>query len=342
MTAYGDRLQSIVSQRAHKIFARAEEHSRTKLRESTAVVDEYLRTTNIDPNDICVIAVGSIGRLEALESSDMDLIPILRRAIDGFEQHDRAIREAVERALKLKVSKGQALTKFETLEELSHPERIGGERDDSNSLTKRVLILTEGAVAGGKMTLDEARTELLNAYATHERTAGRHLLSLSNDVARYYRTLCIEYKAKVDVEGKDWCTRNVKLRHSRKFWYFSTMLVLAAQAKGSADGPALVSSVLTAMGHPPHVRLLEGLGQTTAHAARRILEPYAWFLDFMAKSENRIALANVTYGARYEAELANPFPAMKANSDLMHREMINLLDTLDRPTRDRVLDWFLL
>ena len=43
-------------------------------------------------------------------------------------------------------------------------------------------------------------------------------LSLCDDVARSYLTLCIEYKAKVDVYDKDSCTRNIKLRHSRNLY----------------------------------------------------------------------------------------------------------------------------
>jgi hypothetical protein len=75
----------------------------------------------------------------------------------------------------------------------------------------------------GSLEIEAIRRRILEAYA-EERTSGRHVLSFCNDIARYYNTLCIEYKAKIDEEGKDWCTRNMKLRHSRKLWYFSNIL----------------------------------------------------------------------------------------------------------------------
>jgi hypothetical protein len=119
---------------------------------------------------------------------------------------------------------------------LTAAESIGGDKDASSALTKRILILTEGKQAGGNLPLDEVRRAVMGAYAGADRSRGRHVLSLCNDIARYYRTLCIEYKAKVDDPDKDWCTRNVKLRHSRKFWYFSCLMTFVAVADSNPQG----------------------------------------------------------------------------------------------------------
>lgn len=336
-------LEGMVSARARKIFADAKTFSTEKLAKCSETIGGYLEKEGLAASELCFVAVGSVGRYEALSCSDLDLIPVLGNlSEDEFKPHDRPIRDAVSASLGVKVSQGDELTRFQRLEELTAPESIGGDKDSNTSLTKRVLILSEGAQAGGGLKLSDVRRPILETYAREERTRGRHLLTLNNDIARYYRTLCIEYKAKVDVGQKTWCTRNLKLRHSRKFWYFSTMLALADHAKkGVETGDALLSRVLDTIGQPPWERLLAGLG-TNTHVAGRVLEPYAWFLDFMSKPQNREALDAVTYEKRYDAEVKNPFPAMKANSDLMHREMVSLLDVVDRPTRDRVLDWFLL
>ena len=42
------------------------------------------------------------------------------------------------------------------------------------------------------------------------------------------------------------------------------------------------------------------------------------------------------------ADLGNPFLPMKLNSDLMHREMVRLMDQLPLHVRHRIYDWFLL
>lgn len=333
-----DLLKDAVGDRAISIYERASGFSNRTLTNCASAIERYAEDNALSLDDVCFIAVGSVGRREALDASDIDLIPILGASVEHFDRHDAAIRDIVGQAMQAKVSNGDDLTKFTHLTDLANGTLIGADDDNSSALTKRVLILTEGAQAGGRLPIHDVREKLLRAYAQEVRTRGRHLLALINDIARYYRTLCIEYKAKVE-SGKDWCTRNVKLRHSRKFWYFSTMLALAA-SRGSGD--AQTKSVLALLQMPPCERLLSGLGSTTPAAARRVLEAYAWFLDFMSKVENRAALSAVDYDQRYEATIANPFPAMKANSDLLHREMLTLLDSVERPVRDRVLDWFLL
>lgn len=62
----------------------------------------------------------------------------------------------------------------------------------------------------------------------------------------------------------------------------------------------------------------------------------------MSRGDNRAALARVSYEDRYDSSPTNPFPAMKHNSDILHKEMIGLLEAFERPVRHRVLDWFLL
>jgi len=336
-------LRSIINNRAYCVYDRAWSHSERRLTECQEIVNRYLRDHALPAEKVCVIAVGSVGRREALEASDLDLIPILLESIAGFEEHDRAIREAIGEHLNVKVSKGEDLTRFQTVDELTHVESIGGDRDDSASLTKRTLILTEGAAAGGEYLLENVRRRVLDAYQKAERTRGRHVLSLCNDVARYYRTLCIEYKAKIDSEDKDWCTRNLKLRHSRKLWYFATMVALANAAQYVAEtNDEHMKAMLDVLGQPPYLRLASALGRQASYAGRTVLESYAWFLEFMAVPDNREALAKVTHAQRYSVSPENPFPAMKVNSDLMHREMIGVLDSVDRALRDRILDWFLL
>jgi hypothetical protein len=218
-------IQTHVNSRAWAVLEKARQHGDKVLGNVRAVCDDFLAAHTLTPEDACCVVVGSVGRQEALEASDIDLIPVLRSAaaLAGFQPHDKALRQGIKEKLGIKVSQGDDLTRCVSLEELTEPESIGGEKDGSSPLTKRILILTEGKQAGGKLPLNDVRQAVMKAYAGADRSRGRHVLSLCNDIARYYRTLCIEYKAKVDDPDKDWCTRNVKLRHSRKFWYFSCL-----------------------------------------------------------------------------------------------------------------------
>jgi len=226
---------------------------------------------------------------------------------------------------------------------LTDPESIGGEKDGSSALTKRILILTEGKQAGGKLPLNEVRQAVMKAYAAAERSRGRHVLSLCNDIARYYRTLCIEYKAKADDPDKDWCTRNMKLRHSRKFWYFSCLMTIVALADTNPQGDdPYITGLLEAFDKSPVQRLFNAVREEHRGMAGRITEPFAWFLEFMGTPAHREKLAEVAHDKRYAMELENPFPAVKFNSDRLHQEILTLLESLPAHQRHRILSWFLL
>ena len=95
-------------------------------------------------------------------------------------------------------SQGRDLMRAASLDELTNPEKIGGDKDDRVGLTQRILILTESAEAGGARPLSAVRREILQAYAI-ERTAGRHPLAFCNDLAR-----CDSVRAPV----LNWCQWN--------------------------------------------------------------------------------------------------------------------------------------
>ncbi len=195
------------------------------------------------------------------------------------------------------------------MEELIDPESIGGETDGSSALTKRILILTEGKQAGGKLPLNEVRQAVMKAYAGADRSRGRHVLSLCNDIARYYRTLCIEYKAKADDPDKDWCTRNMKLRHSRKFWYFSCLMAIVALAESNPQGDDLfIEGLIASFDKSPVQRLFNAVREEQRGTAGRITEPFAWFLEFMAVHAHREKLAQIAHDKRYRCDARQSLP----------------------------------
>lgn len=337
--------EAFLSPRAQDIFARAELHSKNLVADARAFLNQRLSELGIASEHLCIICVGSAGRQEALQCSDLDLIPIVsdQATLDAFEPHDQKIRSDLSAALQVKVSKGEDLTKTTLLRDLIDPDTIGGTKDDSGSLTKRVLILTESKQVAGELSISEVRKSILDCYANPERTSGRHVLSLCNDVARYYRTLCIEYKAKVDVEDKDWCTRNMKLRHSRKVWYFSNIIAISHLADSHPiKRDSFAEALRNVFDIPPCARLLTALSATHPIETGNLLEYFSYFIDFMSRDENRKALAAVEHKDRYEASINNPFPALKFNSDALHSCMMSILSGMDASRRKVVLDWFLM
>lgn len=324
---------------------RAEELSRRRLQDTTTYIEEFLKSRGETSDGLCFAVTGSVGRNEALEASDVDIIPIAidQHRLEQYQPLDADLRTFLKEKLGVKVSEGKDLTKATFIEELTSPDTIGGERDGSAPLTKRVLLLTESAQAGGALSLDDVRGRILDAYRAEERTSGRHTLALCNDISRYYKTLCIEYKSKIDDEGKDWCTRNVKLRHSRKMWFFANMMAIATLAEKHPQGEDLFAeALLKAFAKAPIDRLADSLGETQSLALGRLLDSYAVFLEFMSKEQNRSALSKVEHDERYNMDVGNPFPMMKFNSDLIHNEIMAIIEELGISKRSRIMGWFML
>lgn len=313
--------------------------------ESIRLIEGLLKENSLDQNQFCFAAVGSIGRQEALAASDLDIIPIInsKNAFRAYKTVDQNFRKKLSGQLGIKVSRGKELTQPVLLSELSSPSSIGGENDSRVLLTQRILVLTESSQAGGKLPLNGVRKKIISGYTTEERSSGRHPLAFCNDVARYYRQVCIDYKFKVDTEEMDWCTRNVKLRHSRKFWYFATFLSLAAiTRKVRPDHPKFVEHIVGVLELPPILRLIGAVPTENRNSVGRALDLYAWFLQFMSSRNRRGALSRVSFKKRNDHRVENPYPAMQSNSKLMHIDMLRILEGMEPEIRNRVLDWFLL
>lgn len=331
--------------RTCNIYARAQSNSEEIATKAREFIDAFVASVMGSTEGLCFAATGSVGRREALEASDLDLVPIARDGalLEKWQPHDSRLREELAKHLNIKVSKGEELTKACSLAELMLPEKIGVKEETSAELTKRVLLLTESIHVGGGMSIEEARASLLEAYGSEHRTSGRHVLSLCNDIARYYKTLCIEYIPRVLDPDKDWCTRNIKLRHSRKFWYFSNMMSVATLAEKHPHGDGeFKKAVLDAFAKSPTERLADAVMERQPLGLGRLLETYGNFLDFMSRPENRRALAEVVHDERYEMKPGNPFPAMKFNSDLLHAEIMAILEEAGGSVRNRVIGWFML
>ena len=338
--------EKFVKEQSATIYEEAANWCFEKTSLAREVIDHFVsgQSLDVDMTKLCFIAVGSIGRNEALDASDLDIIPIAkeRQVLDKYRQVDHELRGLLQERLGIHISKGLDLTKPDVLDSVTDPESIGGRNDTRQHLTKRILILTEGREVTGGLPLRDIRGAILGAYGNEERSRGRHWLSLCNDIARYYRTLCIEYKTKADHGEKDWCTRNLKLRYSRKFWYFANIVSIVELAEKYPTGGAKYQNhFLEIFEMPPVERLLGALQEIQPIETGRLLESYSFFLQFMSIESNRVALSKVQHDARYSVSPDNPFPAMKFNSDLLHGHMLRVIDGLPQSIRRRIFDWFL-
>ncbi len=70
------KLSRYVNGRSLSVYRRSFDYSQKQIEECKTAVSEYLRHEDLNPAEICVVIVGSVGRYEALSASDIDLIPV--------------------------------------------------------------------------------------------------------------------------------------------------------------------------------------------------------------------------------------------------------------------------
>jgi len=321
---------------------------------TTVWADRILNKCGIDESLACIAVVGSVGRREALKASDLDLLPIWsgdEADLPVFDQAMDQLRCILRFELSIDVSTSRDLMRSTQLTELSHAESIGGDKDDRRKLTQRILVLTEASQAGGKFKLLDVRSRILEAYVGNDgtqRTASRHPLAVCNDIARYFRTVCLDYKSRAETKPENWCLRNTKLRGARKFWYFSTLFAISSiiSEVRTTDQENVAGAIVRILGDSPVIRLFRASAGDVKTAVGRILVEYAEYLRELGDNSVRNTLNSVEFETRFREQLPNgtinPFPSIYASSKKMHQEMIEVLGCSDPNIRRKVLDWFLL
>lgn len=206
------------------------------LAERRELVGSTIKATGSEPIDIVVF--GSMARGEmSEEASDFDHILLAYGRITEPDeiQNVRLAAEAAKRAIELKPA--GAFGSFGGLfSALDLVNLIGLDRDTNKNQTNRILLLEEST----SLLNSSGRQELVNAlldrylYDYRRGPGGKPFEKkgvprfLLNDVARFWRTLCVDYQSKrwEEIEGEKWGTRYLKLLSTRKLVYAGTLVSL--------------------------------------------------------------------------------------------------------------------
>lgn len=189
------------------------------------------------PTDVVVVACGSYARQEASAASDFDYFTIAP-TYEAAPDWAAALRDGIAGIVTVAPADDGAFGKVETLQRMVR--NIGGQGDDNQKLTRRMLFLLEGRPLSADALSRHVRRAILDRYVGAMPAGEPLALVLLHDVIRYYRTMAVDYEYKI-TEGerpKPWGLRNVKLMFSRKLLYAGGLFSIAATLDAAPDAMA--------------------------------------------------------------------------------------------------------
>lgn len=270
--------------------------------------------------DGAFVVFGSLGRFEVTGGSDIDWTYL----IDGqaSAKHQAAalrIAAAIE-PLGNKPGREGAFGNLAFSHNLV--QYIGGQDDTNANLTRRILLLSESKPIGSRReAYDRVMNAVLERYLAGDhgwiraRTPHHVPRFLFNDIARYWRTVAVDFAYKQWTrDNKGWALRSAKLRLSRKLIYAAGLLYCFSLAEGVWN-----ASVEAAGESPRKMMAIERLSALSARTPLDILadafllaseldeggrcfDAYDRFLGLLANASQRNHLDSLTPEAAEDDE----------------------------------------
>ncbi len=210
---------------------------------------------------------------------------------------------------------------------------IGGFDDTSKAFTTRILILLESIPILKEDLYEKLINNLCGTYLEEFIREGKYPLFLTNEIIRFWRTMCIDYRWKKVETEKTWGDRNIKLRFSRKLLCFSSLLLLVLLNKKKIGYQEFSNYVHC----PPSIKLMHvhnivsnnGLTKNDENVLKiieNILIGYNEFLESISSEEIRNSLKKLEFESR---DSNQDYIDLKEKAKNFHRNLINLIEIID-------------
>jgi predicted nucleotidyltransferase len=293
-------------------------------------------------NDVCLAVVGSYGRLEASISSDLDYLLIYNgeeKDISNFRSFDDQISQILdEMDIKKPSGVGKTFESPACITQLT--KNIGGNKDKTQHLTWRVLLLTESKCLYNPELYEQILSQIYTHYTKTSSEKRGYPRALINELIRYYRTVAVDYLYKVEEINKPWALRNFKLRHSRKFWFFTSMALILHKIKefSNHESDRYYPSLFDEIRLPPIEKLATILLESDK---KDLITPFRLYNDFLGIINNpktREELSEIDYDSRYDN---SSFLELRQKSENFHEALLSLFHEFEK-WDDLVYDLFIL
>jgi predicted nucleotidyltransferase len=256
-------------------------------------------------DDIGLAVIGSIGRYERTQGSDLDILILSERDSKDpkLVEVDTAVAElAQQRDFELSNPTGHP--KFGVYKPSELAREIGEDADSNTRMTVRMCLLLESVDVGGRATVSKTKESLMETYlAKNNLRDGVPPRFLLNEVVRFWRTMAVDFEGKMRRrDDRGWALRNGKLRTVRKMLYASGLLPLLQCEQLTADAmrPFLSERFELRPADRVAAAFLEyGLIDDGARA----LQAYSDFLRILDSQDDRRELDAMNRDSRRESEL---------------------------------------
>jgi hypothetical protein len=267
-------------------FNKHEEYSKIRLLE---IANRVKSIPELKDNFLCIYTTGSYGRLEASENSDLDLFFLDSNENKPINNIDKTLINAevikICRNMKFpEFSKDGGYLTIHNIGDIKN--QLGSPSDDyHNFFTARMLLLLESKPIYNEELHISCLKQIINPYYVdfHDHSQSFKPIFLTNDIIRFWKTLCLNYEHKRkrknledDIINKNVThSKNLKLQFSRKLTCFSFILQLVSLNKTINENDLLQIAKLTPI---ERIKKLKSDFSGIEQKVQKVLDLYQWFL----------------------------------------------------------------
>ncbi|EEG26192.1 nucleotidyltransferase domain-containing protein [Corynebacterium matruchotii] len=274
-----------------------------------------------------IVAFGSLARYELTPNSDLDYLTI------SENPESSEIPDAIINNIRRTMVTGSELKKPGTTgifgKSINPKElisNIGLQRDTNEILTRRVLFLEESVSLMYPEKHRDILWSIVNTYLDARERKGQTPRYLLNDIIRYWRTIAIDYQAKIE-GNKPKALRHVKLLIPRKLCFISSLAPLYLHhldvEKFDSEPNFLVDSYL----EPSSIRLMRLLTKsgTNNSLQQRIVKTLDFFIEKSSDAMWRKNIEEDIFSNQFNHSPSGPYWEIRERSRQLHKDLTELL-----------------